>query len=298
MRATGYMRRVEQDSRGNTMGELYHRLQETVDQLSGKIEMRPMVGLVMGSGLGEVEGLLETIVKLPYEDLPHFPRSTAPGHAGNLLLGRMEGCPMAVLQGRFHFYEGYSTQEITFPIRVLAAMGAEVLVVTNAAGGLNPMFRPGDIMIITDHLHMIPENPLRGIQDPRLGDRFPDMSEAYDVSLVEETEAVALELGIRVRKGVYVGIPGPSLETPAETRFLRAAGADAVGMSTTPEVIVARSLGLKVLGLSVISNINRPDCMEPILVDSILAACHEATPRLIKLVSGVLARMRARLTEE
>lgn len=280
------------------MADLYHRLQETVDQLSRKIEIRPMVGLVMGSGLGEVEGLMETIVKLPYEDLLHFPRSTAPGHAGNFLLGRMEGFPLAVLQGRFHYYEGYNTQEITFPVRVLAAMGVKVLVVTNAAGGLNPMFRPGDIMIIADHLHMIPENPLRGIHDSRLGDRFPDMSEAYDRSLVEETEVVALELGIRLRKGVYVAIPGPSLETPAETRFLRAAGADAVGMSTTPEVIVARSLGMKVLGLSVISNVNRPDCMEPILVDSILAACGEATPRLLKLISGVVARIRDKLRED
>ncbi len=280
------------------MEDLYRLVRETVDQLSREVEMRPTVGLVMGSGLGEVEGVMETAVKVPYEELLHFPRSTAPGHEGNLLLGRMEGCPLAVLQGRFHFYEGYSTQEITFPIRVLAAMGIKMLVVTNAAGGLNPMFRPGDIMIIADHLHMIPENPLRGLVDTRLGDRFPDMSEAYDRSLVEETEMVALELGIRVQKGVYVAIPGPSLETPAETRFLRAVGADAVGMSTTPEVIVARSLGLKVLGLSVISNVNRPDCMEPILVDSILAASHGATPRLLKLISGVLARMRGRLTED
>lgn len=280
------------------MEDLYHRLQETVYQLSGKIEMRPTVALVMGSGLGEVEGLLETIVKLPYEDILHFPRSTAPGHEGNLLLGSIGGCPLAVLQGRFHFYEGYSTREITFPIRVLAAIGAKVLVVTNAAGGLNPMFRPGDIMIITDHLHMIPENPLRGIQDPRLGDRFPDMSEAYDRSLLEETEAAAMELGILVRKGVYIAISGPSLETPAETRFFRAAGADAIGMSTTPEVIVARSLGLKVLGLSVISNVNRPDCMEPISVDSILGVCHEATPRLLRLISGVVTRIRGRLVED
>ncbi|MGQ9654143.1 MAG: purine-nucleoside phosphorylase [Thermodesulfobacteriota bacterium] len=280
------------------MEDLYHRLQETVHQLSVKLEMRPTVGLVMGSGLGEVEGLLETIVKLPYEDILHFPRSTAPGHEGNLLLGSIGGCPLAVLQGRFHFYEGYSTQEITFPIRVLAAIGAKVLVVTNAAGGLNPMFRPGDIMIITDHLHMIPENPLRGIKDPRLGDRFPDMSEAYDRSLLEEAEAAAQELGILVRKGVYIAISGPSLETPAETRFFRAAGADAIGMSTTPEVIVARSLGLKVLGLSVISNVNRPDCMEPISVDSILAVCHEATPRLLKLISGVVTRIRGRLVED
>jgi|YNPNPStandDraft_1061719.scaffolds.fasta_scaffold00746_4 purine-nucleoside phosphorylase len=279
------------------MEELHHRLKQTLDELWPLMGKRPVLGLVMGSGLGDVAGLLEGIVRLPYAEIPNFPRSTAPGHEGNLLSGSMCGCPVAVLQGRFHFYEGYSTQEITFPIRVLAAMGVKVLVVTNAAGGLNPMFRPGDIMAIADHLHMIPENPLRGIQDGSLGDRFPDMSQAYDRWLLEEAEAAALELGIPLRKGVYVAIPGPSLETPAETRLLRAAGADAVGMSTTPEVIVARSLKLKVLGFSVISNVNRPDCMEPILVDSILSACREATPRLLRLVSGVVARIGKRLLE-
>jgi purine-nucleoside phosphorylase len=259
-----------------------------LDALRHRTSIQPQVGLVLGSGLGEVAEMLQGMERIPYAEIPHFPGSTAPGHSGNLLLGRAAGCPVAVLQGRFHYYEGYSTQAITFPIRVLAGLGARILLITNAAGGLNPLFRPGDLMIIADQIHMIPENPLRGIRDERLGDRFPDMSRVYDPNLIQLAEQVALSRGIPVGKGVYVSLPGPSLETPAETRLLRAAGADAVGMSTTPEVIVARSVGMRVLGLSVISNVNRPDCMEPILVDAILAASREAGPRLRHLLEGIL----------
>ncbi len=273
---------------------LYEELTSALEALRGCTSFQPEVGLVLGSGLGELEGMVQGVERIPYSEIPHFPRSTAPGHAGNLLLGRVSGCPVAILQGRLHYYEGYSTQAITFPIRVVAGLGVRTLLVTNAAGGLNPLFRPGDIMIIQDHIHMIPENPLRGIRDDRLGDHFPDMSTAYDPDLVRMAEAVALSLSIPLKKGVYVGIPGPSLETPAETRLLIAAGADAVGMSTTSEVIVARSLGLKVLGLSVVSNVNRPDAMEPILVDAILAASREAAPTLMRLLEGVLGRLRSK----
>jgi purine-nucleoside phosphorylase len=273
------------------MEGLYERVMEAIKSLSDRISLRPEVGLVLGSGLGALSDSLETIDTISYESIPHFPTPTAPGHSGNLLIGRLSGCPLAVLQGRFHFYEGHSTKEITFPIRVLAGLQAQTLIVTNAAGGLNPLFAPGDLMAVDDHLHLIPENPLCGLTDDRLGDRFPDMSRAYDPDLLHTAESVALEHSLSLHKGVYVGVPGPSLETPAETRLLRTMGADAVGMSTTSEVIVARSLGMRVLGLSVISNVNRPDCMAPILLEDILRVSSETTPRLMKLIEGVLKRM-------
>lgn len=273
------------------MEDLYDRVQEALEALSERVAIRPRVGLVIGSGLGALEQMLEEKQTIPYTDIPNFPKSTAPGHEGNLLLGRIAGEALSVLQGRFHFYEGYGTKEITFPIRVLAGLGIKVLLVTNAAGGLNPLFDPGDLMVIADHIHLIPENPLRGLTDDRMGNRFPDMSRAYDPDLIGIAEAAALDRGIPLRKGVYVSLPGPSLETPAETRLIRAAGADAVGLSTTPEVIVARSLDTRVLGISVISNVNRPDCMAPILVDEILSVSRKTAPRLKSLVEGILGRI-------
>ena len=273
------------------MENLYDCVREAAQHLSERTSTRPTVGVVLGTGLGTLEESFELMQSIPYEDIPHFPRSTAPGHSGNLLMGNLSNCPVAVLQGRFHFYEGYTTKEITFPIRVLTALGAKTLVVSNASGGLNPLFQPGDLMVISDHVHSIPENPLRGLTDERLGDRFPDMSKAYDPDLVQLAEDVALEQNIPLRKGVYVGIPGPSLETPAETRLLRTIGANAVGMSTTSEVIVAKSVGMRVLGLSLITNVNRPDCMAPILVDDILRVAKEAAPRLFKVVAGVVEKI-------
>jgi purine-nucleoside phosphorylase len=236
---------------------------------------------------------LEISHLIPYGEIPHFPKSTAPGHEGALAFGELDKLPVAVLRGRFHFYEGYRTWEITFPIRVLGEVGVKILIVTNAAGGLNPSFEAGEIMAIVDHINLIPENPLRGLDDPRLGDRFPDMSRAYDPELISIAERIALAEGIPLRKGVYVGIPGPSLETPAETRFLRMIGADAVGMSTTPEVIVSRSIGMRVLGISVISNVNRPDCMEPILVEEILECSRRTAPKLSRLLEGIMREMKA-----
>ncbi len=273
------------------MQPAYEDMGETARFLSQRGVLGPKVGVILGSGLGEWDQRLESPLVVPYEEIPNFPRSRAPGHRGNLLFGGMAGVPTVLLQGRFHYYEGYSTWEITFPVRVLASLGIEILIVTNAAGGLHPLFRPGDLMLIADHIHLIPENPLRGLLDERLGNPFPDMSQAYDPDLIRMAEEAALELRIPLRKGTYVSIPGPSLETPAETRLLRAAGADAVGMSTTPEVIVARSVGLRVLGLSVISNVNRPDCMEPILVDEILRASKEATPRLTILLEAIMSSL-------
>jgi len=276
------------------MGQLWEKVQEATAWLMSKTQVRPLVGLVMGSGLGELDFPMDGSFRIPYGQIPHFPSSTAPGHQGVLLLGSLREIPVAVMEGRFHYYEGYTTEQITFPVRVLRALGLKILILTNAAGGLNPLFSPGDIMGIVDHIHFIPENPLRGLTDERLGERFPDMSRAYDPELLNLAEEVALRQGFSLRKGVYVGIPGPSLETPAETRFLRMAGADAVGMSTTSEVIVARSQGLKVLGLSVISNVNRPDCMAPILVEEILDCSQKTAPRLARLLLGILENLRGK----
>lgn len=273
------------------MAELSQMLEEARAWIGSKSSSEPLVGVVLGSGLGEVNLPLEMPLRIPYSEIPHFPKSTAPGHPGALLLGSMGGMDVAVLQGRFHYYEGYSTSKITFPVRVLGALGVRTLILTNAAGGLNPLFQPGDIMGIVDHINLIPENPLRGLREGVHGERFPDMSRAYEPKLLELAEQVALEQGLFLRKGVYVAVPGPSLETPAETRFLRMAGADAVGMSTTPEVVVARSLGLRVLGLSVISNVNRPDCMAPILVEEILECSLRAAPKLTGLIKGILERL-------
>jgi purine-nucleoside phosphorylase len=270
---------------------LYEQVMEAVVNLAGRIHHKPRIGVVLGSGLRDVEDRIDNLQVIPYNEIPHFPRPTAPGHAGNLLLGTMNGRDVAFMQGRFHYYEGYSTVDITFPIRVLNGLGIETLIQTNAAGGLHPLFHQGDIMIIADHMHLIPENPLRGITDERLGNPYPDLSQAYDSKLMEIAQGAALSRGIHVTKGIYVGVAGPSLETPAETRLLRAAGADAVGMSTTSEIIVARSLNMRVLGLSVICNVNRPDCMAPILVDEILAASQQSVPRLMDLISGVIERI-------
>ncbi|MEJ5377097.1 MAG: purine-nucleoside phosphorylase [bacterium] len=273
------------------MDKLQDMIRETENWIRSKSALSPSIGLVLGSGLGEVELPLEDILGIPYQEIPHFPRSTAPGHMGVLLLGRLGKVFVAVLKGRFHYYEGYSTSQITFPLRILKTLGIKTLILTNAAGGLNPQFKPGDIMGIVDHINFIPDNPLRGLQGEILGERFPDMSRAYDPQLLDLAEEVALAQGFVLRRGVYVAVPGPSLETPAETRFLRMAGADAVGMSTTAEVIVARSIGLKVIGISVISNVNRPDCMAPISVKEILQCSLETAPRLAGLLKGILERL-------
>lgn len=273
------------------MHELGAMILQSRTWLESRSGLKPLVGLVLGSGLGELDLPMEEPLRIPYTEIPHFPKSTAPGHTGALVLGALKGLPVAVLQGRFHYYEGYSTSEIAFPVRVLGALGVKILILTNAAGGLNPLFKPGDIMGMVDHINLIPENPLRGLQDEGLGERFPDMSRAYDPELLDLAEQVAVGQGVPLRKGVYVAVPGPSLETPAETRFLRMAGADAVGMSTIPEVIVARSMGLRVLGLSVISNVNRPDCMAPILVEEILACSFRTSPKLVRVLVGIMEKI-------
>ena len=267
-----------------------YKVDETVSFLKEKMKRTPSVVIILGTGLGGLIDSIEIDTLLPYEQIPNFPRSTVEGHQGNLIFGRLKGKDVAVLQGRFHFYEGYSTRELTFPLRTLSLLGAETLVVTNAAGGLDTSFSPGTIMVIRDHLNFIGENPLRGENVDSWGPRFPDLSEPYDKKLIAVTLQCAEKLHMtNVTTGVYAAIPGPSLETPAETRFLRLAGADAVGMSSVPEVIVAKHAGMQVLGLSAVANVNDPDNFVPILLDDIIKAAREIEPNLQELIKEVLA---------
>ena len=254
---------------------------------------RPRVGLVLGSGLGALAEAVERADVIPYNDIPYFPLATVEGHAGRLVIGALEGQSVIVMQGRSHYYEGCSMQQVTLPVRVMQLLGVEILIVTNAAGGLSPEFRPGDLMLIADHINLIGMaglSPLRGPNDPTLGPRFPDMSEAYDAGLRELALRVAAERNIKLHQGVYICLAGPSFETPADLRFLRKIGADAVGMSTVPEVTVARHGGIKVLGVSGISNVAaiEPGSAPPTTHEEVLQAGPVIVPKLMTLIRGVL----------
>ena len=254
-----------------------------------RLDLRPEWGIVTGTGQ---QLLAEELVgggSLPYQDLPHFPRATSPSHQGRLCWGRLADKPVLVFQGRVHLYEGYTPAQVSMPVRLLAALGVKNLILTNAAGGLNPLFRGGDLMVIADHINLLGENPLVGENVADWGPRFPDLSQAYDRALQELAEDVACREGIALRRGVYVAVKGPSLETPAETRFLRLIGADAVGMSTVTEAIAAVHAGLRLLGFSVISNVNLPDAMAPITIEDVVATVGLAEARLVKLIKGILA---------
>ena len=265
------------------------KVEETVSFLQARIKNMPEIVIILGTGLGGIIESLADETGFPYEEIPNFPRATVPGHRGNLIFGALSGKNVAVLQGRFHFYEGYSTRELTFPLRVLSLLGAKILIVTNAAGGLDTSLSPGTIMVIRDHLNFIGENPLRGPNVEEWGPRFPDLSEPYDRNLIEKALQCAEKLHLdNITTGVYVAIPGPSLETPAETRFLRKAGADGVGMSSVPEVIVAKHAGMRVLGLSAIANINDADNFVPILLNDVIKAAEQIEPALHKLIREVL----------
>jgi purine-nucleoside phosphorylase len=269
----------------------FQQIQETAAHLRGSLQgFSPEVAVILGTGLGELAGRIEVARSFSYADLPHFPRSTVPGHAGRLLAGTLRGRRVLALAGRFHLYEGYSPAEVGFPVRVAAALGAKALIVSNAAGGLNPRFRRGELMLIYDHINLTGHNPLRGVHDPALGERFPDMSCPYDPELALLAEAVALEERVPLHRGVYVSVLGPSMETPAETRMLRMMGADAVGMSTVCEVICARQAGLRVLGISCITNVNLPDAMEPAPIEAVIAAAEAAGGNLSLLVERVIER--------
>jgi purine-nucleoside phosphorylase len=264
------------------------QVEECVQFIGPRLTAPPSWGIILGTGQGLWETRLEGGGGLPYSELPHFPPATSPSHTGRLGWGQLSGKEVMLCQGRFHAYEGYSLRQVTFPVRVMAGLGVKTLVVTNAAGGLNPLFNAGDLMLICDHINLIGDNPLAGDNIDAWGPRFPDLSQAYDRPLREKAEAVALRLGIVLRQGVYVAVKGPSLETPAETRFLRQIGADAVGMSTVPEVITAVHAGLRVMGISVLSNLNLPDAMAPIAIEAILDTVARAEPQLVELLLGVI----------
>ena len=271
------------------MLELYDQIQEAVQAIRTQWHQAPRAGLILGTGLGSLVDEIQIEATIDYEHIPHFPRSTAIGHRGRLVCGGLNGLPVLAMEGRFHQYEGYSLQQITLPVRVMKALGAELLIVTNACGGMNPYFRCGDIMVIEDHINLMGDNPLIGINDDRLGPRFPDMSEPYDLELADAILQMARQSDIVTHKGVFVAVTGPNLETRAEYRFLRLIGADAVGMSTIPEVIVAVHAGLRVAGLSVVTDMCLADCLEPANVENIIAVATEAEPRLRTLVTGILA---------
>ncbi len=251
----------------------------------------PEVAVILGTGLGGLAEEIAVDTRIPYGDIPGFPLSTVESHAGQLLVGTLGGRWVVAMQGRFHRYEGYTLQQVVFPVRVARLLGAATLVVSNACGGMHPLWSPGDLMLIADHINLLGDNPLVGPNDDRLGPRFPDMSEAYDARLRALARAVALEQGITLREGVYVAVAGPNLETRAEYRMLRAVGADVVGMSTVPEVIAAVHLGMPVLGVSIITDQCLPDALEPATVERIIAVARGAEPNLRRLIRGVLERL-------
>jgi purine-nucleoside phosphorylase len=244
--------------------------------------------MILGTGLGGLTDKIEAEAKIPYEQIPHFPVSTAPSHKGQLVCGNLNGVPVVVLEGRFHYYEGYSLREVTFPVRVMKALGADTLVVTSAVGGLNPLYELADIIIIDDHINMMPDNPLRGVNDDSLGPRFPDMSAPYDQELIGTAAAAALQLGIPAHKGVLTSVAGPNLETRAEYRMLRTIGADIVGMSTIPEIIVARHASMRAVAFSVVTDMCLPDALEEADIDKIIEVAGRGGERLSRLIPEVL----------
>ncbi len=271
------------------MLELFDQIQQAVTAIRAKWDRQPHAGIILGTGLGSLVERIDVEVSLEYEEIPNFPRSTATSHRGRLVCGQLEGLPVMAMEGRFHMYEGYSLKQITLPVRVMKALGANLLVVSNACGGMNPYYQSGDIMLIDDHINLLGDNPLIGINDDRLGPRFPDMCEPYDHKLIDRALEVARRENIVAHKGVFVAVAGPNLETRAEYRFLRMIGADVVGMSTVPEVIVAVHCGMRVVGFSIITDMCLPDALEPADVARIIATANAAEPNLRKLVLGVLA---------
>ncbi|WP_052887964.1 purine-nucleoside phosphorylase [Thermogemmatispora carboxidivorans] len=274
---------------------LYDQVEEAVAVIQQRSPLVPQVALILGSGLGELAEAVEATAAIPYAQLPHWPSSTVAGHAGRLIVGQLEGVALVAMQGRLHLYEGYTPQEVTLPVRVMARLGAQVLVVTNAAGALNPAYQPGDFMLIRDHINLpglAGWHPLRGPHDERLGVRFPAMTAAYDEELRAVVQRVAGEIpSLRLHEGVYVMVSGPSYETPAELRFLHQIGGDAVGMSTVPEVIVARHVGLRVLGLSLITNSATGSEGQPVDHSEVLATAAAASSRFVLLIRGVLREL-------
>lgn len=274
-----------------TATSLYDRVQAAAEAVRRRSATTPEVALILGTGLGGLAREIAIEAEVPYDQVPDFPLSTVESHAGRLLLGELGGRRVVAMQGRFHRYEGYDLGQVTFPVRVLHALGAPTLIVSNACGGMNPLWAPGDLVLLSDHINLLGDNPLIGANDERLGPRFPDMSAPYDPELRALARTAALELGIPLREGVYVAVTGPNLETRAEYRMLRGMGADVVGMSTVPEVIVANHEGMRVLGLSIVTDQCLPDALEPAEIARIIATAAEAEPRLTRLVTSVVERL-------
>ena len=270
---------------------MLNKIQDAADFISSRLDNSPGIGLVTGTGLGNLTGKMDICHRIPYSEIPHFPVSTVEGHKGNLVLGKFAGRQVIAMEGRFHLYEGYSLQEITFPIRVMSRLGIKYLLISSAAGGLNPEFEPGDLMIVTDHINLTGSNPLTGPNMDDFGPRFPDMSQVYDQSLISIAKESALTSGIALNRGVYAGITGPSLETPSETRFLRMIGADAVGMSTVSEVIVGVHCGLKITVIVAITNVNNPDCMEKTSLEEVVETANRTGPVLADLWESFIASL-------
>ena len=276
------------------MLHLAAQIDEAVAAIRKHWQRAPRAGIILGTGIGPLVQEIQQEASIDYETIPHFLKSTATGHRGRLVCGTLAGVPVVAMEGRFHAYEGYSMAQITLPVRVMKALGAELLIVTNACGGMNPLYARGDIMLIDDHINLMGGNPLVGINDDRLGPRFPDMSRPYEAGLIDKALEIARRENFAAHKGVFVAVLGPNLETRAEYRFLRMIGADVVGMSTVPEVIVAVHCGLRVLGCSIVTDICLPDALEPVDVAEIIAVANEAEPKLRKIILGVLAHEAAR----
>ncbi|MCH2449194.1 MAG: purine-nucleoside phosphorylase [Gracilimonas sp.] len=275
----------------DTVEEFRAKRDEAVNFILAETNFQPEYLLILGTGLGQLADEIETAHIISYSDIPHFPISTVESHAGKLIFGKLGGKQVVAMQGRFHFYEGYTMQQIAFPVRVAKAIGAQTLLVSNACGGLNPNYSRGDIMLITDHINYLGDNPLMGPNDDELGPRFPDMSEPYTERLLELAENVALEHSIKLHQGVYLAATGPMLETKAEYRYMRLLGADVVGMSTVPEVITAVHMGMDVLGISVITDECFPDALEPVDIEDVLAAAAMAEPKMTQVIINILERL-------
>jgi purine-nucleoside phosphorylase len=271
--------------------DLYNQIQEAKSYVQSRWKGKPRFGIILGTGLGGLAEEIDAEAAIPYGDIPHFPVSTVASHAGRLVCGKLSGRSVMAMEGRIHFYEGYNLKQLTFPVRVMKAMGCEVLIVSNACGGMNPQWAKGDIMLIDDHINLMGDNPLVGPNDERLGIRFPDMSAPYDRELFTLAQRVALEEKITCHKGVFVAVPGPNLETRAEYRFLRGIGADVVGMSTVPEVIVGVHAQMRILGLSIITDMCLPDALEPAVLEEIIEVANTAEKKLRVLVKRVVGEL-------
>lgn len=276
---------------GREQDSTYDRVMSAAEAVRQRTALRPEVAVVLGTGLGGLARELEVEAEVPYGDIPGFPLSTVESHPGRLLAGRLAGRPVVAMQGRFHRYEGYDLRQVTLAVRVLHALGADTLILSGACGGMHPLWAPGDLVLLSDHINLLGDSPLVGPNDERLGPRFPDMSAPYDPALRALARAAALELGIVLREGVYVAVPGPSLETRAEYRMLRGVGADVVGMSTVPEVIVAVHEGMRVLAISIVTDQCLPDALEPADIGRIIDTASRAEPHLTKLVTNVVERL-------